>query len=82
MNTEDLERDLHEREVARHTAPAWHARPTSPGWWLCIAGEPGKPYLDAIPGFRRFTAEEITAGVPFHCAWAFGPIPEPPEPTQ
>lgn len=69
---------LKERNDARQqlaAAPAWHDRPTVPGWWLSMRREGGRPESYAL--FREITELNMKHSSTDHFKlyrW-YGPIP-------
>lgn len=53
--------------------PAWHRRPTSPGWWILAYKRTRNLFqvsVEALPAWQESEASD-------ECV--YGPIPEPPE---
>jgi hypothetical protein len=51
-------------------APAWHDRPTGPGWWIWITGYTDEQLLGGY-----LTKNDIECGKPRRVKKVFGPIP-------
>ena len=63
------------REQVGFNPPAWHRRPTGPGWWVCFTEISGHVHLSAA----QISEQELKRGACSACDWVYGPIPEPPE---
>ena len=69
---------LHLTEVLSEAGPvpAWHKRPTGPGWWVCWSKRKRTRSNDVV---LYLDADDIARGSPFSTSSVYGPIPEPPE---
>ncbi len=59
----------------RCDAPAWHDKPTCPGWWLCVSEVKSMWKDSKVSTFQFWTQEDLDRGCPFHTSRVFGPIP-------
>ena len=58
-------------EPLKPEPPAWHRRPTGPGWWVVDRGH-GSLVIS------RFQERDLNS-IADYVACVYGPIPEPPE---
>lgn len=68
-----LDENVNSLEESLRNAPAWHRRPTGPGWWVCFTEISGHVHLSAA----RISEQELKRGACSACDWVYGPIPQP-----